>query len=100
MKTIEWAGKDGSRTACHLREHTCSYGWLPSSFTLWERFSSSKRPSSLITIQIRLERAVDGDADVRSLLFGKFGELHAEAGEVQAGHFLVELLGQRVHFTS
>ena len=51
----------------------------------------------LITIQIRLERAVDGDADVRSLLFGKRGELHAEAGKVQAGHFLIELLGQRVH---
>ena len=45
---------------------------------------------------VGLVGALDRDAEVVGLLLGELGELHAEGVEVQAGHLLVEVLGQRV----
>src|SRR5262245_39655808 len=50
-----------------------------------------------VAVVLRLVRAVDVDVDVLRLLLGELGELAAERLHVDAGHLLVELLGQPVH---
>src|SRR5262245_52380179 len=55
-------------------------------------------PSISISIMIGLVRALDRHADVVGLLLGERGQPHAQMREVQAGHLLVEHLGQHVHF--
>src|SRR5579859_3891157 len=50
-----------------------------------------------VTVVLRLVRAVDGDADVVGLLLGQRGEPDAQRVQVQPGHLLVQVLGQRVH---
>ena len=54
-------------------------------------------PLLLIPIQIRLVGAFHGHADVGGLFFGQLAQLHAEASEVEAGHFLIKLLRQSVN---
>ena len=54
--------------------------------------------SVLVTIMLRLERTIWGNADVRRLLWVKLGELHADTIKMQARDFLVEVLGQDVNF--
>jgi hypothetical protein len=44
-----------------------------------------------------LVRAFDGQAEVFGLFLGQLGQLDPDFLEVQAGHFLVELLGQDVY---
>src|ERR1700738_597441 len=49
-----------------------------------------------IPIMVGLERALGGDPDIGRLFLVQPRELHADLGEVQPRHLLVELLGQRV----
>src|SRR5690242_19227309 len=49
-----------------------------------------------VAVEVRLVGTGDVDAEVGGLLLGELGELHAEGVEVQAGHLLVEVLGQHV----
>ena len=51
----------------------------------------------LVPIQVTLEGTIDRDADVVGLFLGEFRQLDTNFGQVQAGHFLVEVLGQVVN---
>ncbi len=48
----------------------------------------------LVAVVIGLEGAVDGHTDVIGLLFSEFGEAAADAFEVEAGDFFVEVFGK------
>src|SRR4051812_41098582 len=48
----------------------------------------------LVPIVIRLVRPIHRHADVRGLIRGELGQLHAELLEVQACDLLVEMLGK------
>src|SRR6266487_3559575 len=50
-----------------------------------------------VTVGLRLVRAVHRYADVVRLLLGQLAEPDAERVQVQPGHLLVQVLGQRVH---
>src|SRR6266849_5775190 len=50
----------------------------------------------LVAIALRLERPVRLDADIRGLFRRQLGQLRAQLVEVQAGHFLIQLLRQQV----
>src|SRR5271165_6261629 len=60
---------------------------------------SAASPASAmsVTVVLRLVRAFDGDADVVRLVLGQLAEPDAERVQVQPGHLLVQVLGQRVH---
>eukprot|EP00983_Pelagomonas_calceolata_P028066 880486-Pelagomonas_calceolata.AAC.3 len=49
--------------------------------------------------RLMLEGASSGDVHIGGLLGGELGELGAQAGQVQHGHLLVQVLGQHVHLT-
>src|SRR5690242_19041212 len=49
-----------------------------------------------IAVVVGLERALDADADVLGLLLRQRGQLDAELLEMEAGDFLIEVLGQHV----
>src|SRR5690606_36482390 len=49
-----------------------------------------------VAVVLRLVRALDRDAEVLGLGRRELGEAHAERVEVQAGHLLVQHLGQAV----
>ena len=50
-----------------------------------------------VTIVIRLVRTFHRHSEVFGLVFSEFRKLDAEVREMQAGHFLVQLLGQYVN---
>ena len=54
------------------------------------------RAGRSVAVVVRLVRAVDVDADVLGLLLGQLGQLAAQCFDVDAGHLLVEVLGQPV----
>src|SRR5690606_33220300 len=56
----------------------------------------TREAAKSIAIQLGLVGALDGHADVVRLLVGQLGQLRADLVEVEAGDFLVELLGQDV----
>mmetsp|Transcript_27939 Transcript_27939/g.75484 ORF Transcript_27939/g.75484 Transcript_27939/m.75484 type:complete len:564 (-) Transcript_27939:105-1796(-) len=58
-----------------------------------------RRRGSLVPVVSRLEGASSGDVHIGGLLGGELGELGAQAGQVQHGHLLVQVLGQHVHLT-
>src|SRR5215472_17417746 len=60
---------------------------------------SAARPASAtsVTVVLRLVRAVHRHADVVRLILGQLGEPDPERVQVQPGHLLVQVLGQRVH---
>jgi hypothetical protein len=45
---------------------------------------------------LRLEWALDFDADVPRLFIGKFGQMSADAFQVKPGDLLIEVLGQHI----
>lgn len=49
--------------------------------------------SLLVAVVVGLVGAFNLDAEVVGLFLAEPGELRADAAEVQAGHFLVEILG-------
>ena len=49
-----------------------------------------------VAVVLGLVRPLDIDVDVLGLLLGELGELAAERLHVDAGHLLVEVLGQAV----
>ena len=55
------------------------------------------KPVSSVAVVLGLERALDRDTDVVGLVLAQGGEAHPERVEVEAGHLLVEHLGQGVH---
>src|SRR5947207_2466567 len=59
--------------------------------------AGADRGTGSVTVEVRLVRAVDLDPDVIGLLLGQPGEPDAERVQVQPGHLLVQVLGQRVH---
>src|SRR5580692_9280019 len=54
-------------------------------------------PRALVTVLLRLVRAVDGNADVVRLLLGQLAQPDPERVQVQPGYLLVQVLGQHVH---
>src|SRR4029079_11611506 len=54
-------------------------------------------PIALIPIHLALERPLDFDANILSLLLIELREIGAKLFEVQAGDFFVEFLGQHVN---
>merc|ERR1712203_835822 len=50
-----------------------------------------------VSVRVRLEGPSGLYADVVGLLLREGGQLGPQRGQVQAGHLLVELLGQQVH---
>src|ERR1700723_3299787 len=59
--------------------------------------SAGSAISESVTVLLRLVRAVDRDPDVVRLLLGQRGEPDAQRVQVQPGHLLVEVLGQRMY---
>ena len=53
-------------------------------------------PVGSVAVVIRLERAFRRHADIVGLLLGQLRELHAQLVEMEAGHLLVEMLGQDI----
>ena len=58
--------------------------------------SSATNDKLLISVEIRFERAVNGNTDIVGLLLREFGQLNANLREVQTGHFFVQMLGQAI----
>src|SRR5687768_3705250 len=54
------------------------------------------RQCDSVAVLLRLERAVDGDAEVGRLVTGEGGQPDTQRVEVQPGNLLVEVLGQDV----
>src|SRR5262245_59262862 len=50
-----------------------------------------------VAVVVGRERALRVDAEVGGLLFGEFGQVYAEGGQVQSGDLLVQVFGQDVH---
>src|SRR5687768_5002969 len=59
--------------------------------------SRSSRCCELVPVVIRLVRPLDGNSEILRLCLREPGKLDPELVEVQPGHFLVEVLGQRVN---
>src|SRR4029077_7737473 len=85
-----WAGKGWCRAAS---------GGMGRSAYRMRASPSAARPASAmsVTVVLRLVRAVDRHADVVRLLLGQLAEPDPERVQVQPGHLLVQVLGQRVH---
>jgi len=54
-------------------------------------------PARLVAVMVRLVRAVHRHAEVFGLGLRELGQLDADAFEVQAGDFFVQLLRQAIH---
>src|SRR3954462_2934371 len=52
---------------------------------------------NLVTVEIRLVRTLDRNADVVSLRLRQLGELRADLGEMETSDLLIEMLRQRVN---
>src|SRR6185436_260107 len=59
--------------------------------------ASARSGVLLVSIEVRLERAVLGNAEIASLLLGGLRQLDAELVQVQPRDFLIEMLRQDVH---
>src|SRR5689334_12572703 len=55
------------------------------------------RGTGSVAVGVGLVRAVDPHPDVVGLVLGQLGEPDAERVQVQPGHLLVQVLGQRIH---
>src|SRR6202000_2789419 len=58
--------------------------------------STASGGGSLVAVGVGLGGAVDRDAEVGGLVGGQLGQVDAEGGEMEAGHLLVEVLGEDV----
>ena len=56
------------------------------------------RRGASIAVVVRLVRAFFFHADVGGLLVRQNGEFRADATQMQAGDFFVQMLGQHIHF--
>merc|ERR1711976_1082841 len=71
--------------------------------TIWENFLALIRAQCAalknysIPVGVGLEGPVESDADIISLFLGGDRHLSTQRWDVQAGHLLVEILGQEVH---
>src|SRR5450755_1046724 len=93
----ETASVSSRRTGMARRAH--SILGRPAMASPGSRMSDTAGPvtGSSVAVVIGLERAIDRDADVGGLLLGQGGQPDAQRVEVQAGHLLVQVLGQHVH---
>merc|ERR1711935_1334098 len=55
--------------------------------------------SCLVPVRVRLVRPVNGNIDVVRLLLRELRECRSECGQVEAGHFLVQALGEKGHLS-